>query len=98
MRRLDWDMTHLGRFTSDIATAPLKRVFMKRKPAWIIMALLVAVPVCSQTLVPGETNTSLKLTFTDHFFFGEVNAYQVQIREELNPGERLNQGRPRYGR
>ena len=47
------------------------------------MALLGVVPVYGQTLVPGETNTSLKLTFTDHFVFGEVNAYQVQIREEL---------------
>lgn len=54
---------------------------MKRKPTWVIMVLLWGAPAYGQTLVPGETNTSLKLTFTDHFS-GEANAYQVQIREE----------------
>ena len=39
------------------------------------------------TVIPGETNTSLKVSFTDSLYAYDVNAYQIQLRRKSPQGE-----------
>ena len=39
------------------------------------------------TVTPGETNTSLKVSFTDSLYAYDVNAYQIQLRRKSPQGE-----------
>ena len=38
------------------------------------------------TVTPGETNTSLKVSFTDFFYAYDENAYQIQLRRKSPQG------------
>ena len=39
------------------------------------------------TVTPGETNTSLKVSFSDFFYAYDVNAYQIQLRKKTPQGD-----------
>ena len=43
------------------------------------------------TVTAGETNTSLKVSFTDLFYAYDVNAYQVQLRRKSPQGDWITQ-------
>ena len=74
----------------------MKTLFVNRKTVVSILTTMLLiywvqgisyVQGDTPTVTPGETNTSLKVSFTDFFYEYDENAYQIQLRRKSPQGD-----------